>query len=81
MHLRSLPGLALIMLLAGCATRPVNPPLAQADSRAGYRFETRQPGSEGKNDGTLVILAFSGGGTRSLVLLWRAGVSQEYPGH
>ena len=60
------PSLALIifaLLLGGCATRPVNPPLTQADSAAGYRFETRQANAKDKNN--LVILAFSGGGTRA----------------
>jgi NTE family protein len=65
MHLRPLLGLAFVLLLAGCATRPVNPPITQTDTRAGYRFEARQPSIEGRNNDTLVILAFSGGGTRA----------------
>jgi NTE family protein len=51
-------------LLAGCATRPVNPPITQTDPRTGYRFETRQALSRDGKD-NLVILAFSGGGTRA----------------
>jgi NTE family protein len=51
-------------LLAGCATRPVNPPITQTDPRTGYRFETRQGSSSNSKD-NLVILAFSGGGTRA----------------
>ena len=31
-----------LLLLAGCASRPINPPIAQADPKAGYRFETHQ---------------------------------------
>jgi NTE family protein len=54
---------ASLLLLGGCATRPVNPPLAKADPGAGYRFETRQALAENKD--SLVILAFSGGGTRA----------------
>ena len=49
--------------LAGCATRPVNPPLAQVQPQAGYRYETRVgPARDGD---TLLVLAFSGGGTRA----------------
>jgi len=53
-----------LFLLGGCATRPVNPPITQADPHAGYRFETRQGISTNSRD-NLVILAFSGGGTRA----------------
>jgi NTE family protein len=56
--------LCLILLaLTGCATRPVNPKIARVDTSAGYRFETRQLHKQNKDD--LVILAFSGGGTRA----------------
>jgi len=53
-----------LILLGGCATvpRPVNPPIAQADVRSGYRFEARSRDND-KED--LVVLAFSGGGTRA----------------
>src|SRR5438045_3317329 len=54
----------VLLLLGGCATRPVNPPIAHADPRAGYRFETRQAVSSNTKE-NLVILAFSGGGTRA----------------
>ena len=55
--------LAVACMLAGCATRPVNPPITQADASTGYRFEVRQ--AQVKNKDNLVILAFSGGGTRA----------------
>jgi NTE family protein len=55
--------LAALLALGGCATRPVNPPIAQADPDTGYRFATRQ--AYLKAPETLVILAFSGGGTRA----------------
>ena len=55
--------LASLLLLGGCATRPINPPIAQTDPSAGYRFETRQ--ARDRNKDNLVILAFSGGGTRA----------------
>jgi NTE family protein len=57
------PVLAVVLLLGGCATRPVNPPITQADPSTGYRFEVRQ--AQVKNKDNLVILAFSGGGTRA----------------
>ena len=57
--------LLLLLLLGGCATtRPINPPITQTDPRTGYRFETRQAESKNSKD-NLVILAFSGGGTRA----------------
>ncbi len=55
--------IAAVSMLAGCATRPINPPLAQADPHAGYRFETRM--AQAKDKTNMVILAFSGGGTRA----------------
>ena len=55
--------LALLVLLGGCATRPVNPPITDVDPYSGYRFEARQARFKDKDD--LIILAFSGGGTRA----------------
>ena len=55
--------LMLMGLLGGCASRPVNPPLAVTDADTGYRFQTRQAHFKDKDD--IVILAFSGGGTRA----------------
>jgi NTE family protein len=52
-----------LLALAGCATRPVNPPLERAEPGAGYRFETREQ-YRGDRD-NLLVLAFSGGGTRA----------------
>ncbi len=59
----SLLAAALLVLLGGCATRPINPPITQADPTTGYSFETRQRNFKDKD--TLAILAFSGGGTRA----------------
>lgn len=59
----SLLVLALFLLLIGCAHRPVNPPIAQADPQYGYRFLTRPPSLAGSEN--MVVLAFSGGGTRA----------------
>ena len=55
--------LAFALLLGGCVTRPVNPPITRADASTGYRFEVRQ--AQVKNKDSVVILAFSGGGTRA----------------
>jgi NTE family protein len=54
---------ALLVVLGGCATAPSNPPLAHADPSAGYRFENRTQYTRNKED--IVVLAFSGGGTRA----------------
>src|SRR6476660_7260858 len=53
-----------LSLIAGCASRPVNPPITQTDLRTGYRLETRQAQSTNSKE-NLVILALSGGGTRA----------------
>jgi NTE family protein len=54
--------LALLILLGGCATRPINPSITQADSSKGYRYLTREGHLDKEN---IVVLAFSGGGTRA----------------
>lgn len=58
-------GVGVIALLAGCATRPINPPITQVDPGTGYRYEVRESRAKGVGKETLVILAFSGGGTRA----------------
>jgi NTE family protein len=61
--LASLPILAFVLLLDACASRPINPPITQVQPSTGYRFLTRQRHfQDGEN---VVILAFSGGGTRA----------------
>src|ERR1700716_3080707 len=61
---------ALVPPRGGCATRPVNPPITQADPSTGYRFEVRQ--AQVKNKDNLVVLAFSGGGTRAAAFSYGA---------
>ncbi|MBP9804726.1 MAG: patatin-like phospholipase family protein [Candidatus Accumulibacter sp.] len=62
---RSLLAVACLLLLGACASRPINPPIEQTDLHTGYRFETRQAHAREKDKESLVILAFSGGGTRA----------------
>jgi len=52
-------------LFAGCATRPVNPPITHVDAASGYRFDLRQASAGKRAKENLVVLAFSGGGTRA----------------
>ena len=68
MRIPSLPSLivvAALAMLGGCATRPINPPIEQVDLAKGYRFDTRREHRPNYDAENLVILAFSGGGTRA----------------
>jgi len=55
--------LSAVLGLGACATRPVNPPITQAKPDSGYIFQARQKYLQSPEN--LVILAFSGGGTRA----------------
>src|SRR5664279_3077002 len=68
-----LPLLAVLLALSGCATRPVNPPITEVNRNSGYRFATRQIYDDDKEN--LVVLAFSGGGTRAAAFSY--GVLEE----
>jgi NTE family protein len=57
--------LVMLLLLGGCATRPINPPIALVDLAKGYRYLSRQEHIRGGEKQTMVVLAFSGGGTRA----------------
>lgn len=59
---------AVLPLLSGCATRPVNPRLWQYENTATYQFEKMEQKRGGSDN--LVILAFSGGGTRAAALAY-----------
>ncbi len=56
-------GIILIVAMAGCAHYPVNPSLRQADPQAGYR--SRNLVDPENDDQLLLLLTFSGGGTRA----------------
>ncbi len=60
-------------LLAGCASPQRNAELSSFDPDAGYRFDTLS--SPKNSDELLVILTFSGGGTRAAALSY--GVAQQ----
>src|SRR4051794_23513237 len=55
--------LVALWLVGGCATRPINPPITQFTPGQGYLYQTRIQTT--KDPENLVILAFSGGGTRA----------------
>ena len=59
----SLLAAAILLLLGGCATRPINPPITQFVPDRGYQYSTRIRHS--RDPQNLVILAFSGGGMRA----------------
>jgi NTE family protein len=54
----------LLLGLGRCAKRPVNPPLSRIQATSEQRFEGMERRSRGEHE-DLVILAFSGGGTRA----------------
>ena len=55
--------LVVLLALAGCATRPVNPPITKLAPTEGYRLGNRPQVL--RTPDALVILTFSGGGTRA----------------
>lgn len=67
-------GLFMLLLLPGCATvyKTHNQPITRIDEKQGYRLARTQDGDHGDH---LVLLTFSGGGTRAAALSY--GVLQE----
>jgi NTE family protein len=61
-----------LAMLGGCATSPINPPLDQVDLNKGYRYETRWEHRTVYDNENIVILAFSGGGTRAAAFAYGA---------
>jgi NTE family protein len=67
--------LLILLQLSGCATTyPVNPPLTHIEQDAGYSYQNVVEQSD-KGSGVLVMLAFSGGGTRAAAFSY--GVLKE----
>jgi len=78
---RIFPGLCLylpllmLLQLSGCATTyPVNPPLTHIDQAAAYNYQNVVEQSD-KGSNVLLMLAFSGGGTRAAAFSY--GVLKE----
>jgi NTE family protein len=67
--------LLALVILGGCASRPINERLTQFDSNAGYRPHLLMPKRVNNDPSTLFFLAFSGGGTRAAALSY--GVLEE----
>jgi len=72
---RALVCLLVAVALAGCASRPVNEPIAQVDPQAGYRPYLLIPKRQNNDPNTLFVLSFSGGGTRAAAFSY--GVLEE----
>ena len=67
--------LLILLQLSGCATTyPVNPSLTQIDQATGYNYQDVVEQSD-KGDQVLLMLAFSGGGTRAAAFSY--GVLKE----
>ena len=63
------------VMLAGCASRPVNEPITQVDPKAGYRPHLLITKRQNNDPHTLFVLSFSGGGTRAAAFSY--GVLEE----
>jgi NTE family protein len=70
-----LPWVLAALVLAGCASRPINPPIAQVDPRGGYRPALLIPKRANNDPHTLFVLSFSGGSTRAAAFSY--GVLEE----
>jgi NTE family protein len=58
-----LHALFTLLLLGGCATRPINAPITEMSWNKGYQYLARNQHAQDHEN--VVILAFSGGGTRA----------------
>lgn len=67
--------ITIIFVLAGCANRPINQPITQVDSNSGYRSSLLIKKRQNNDPSTLVLLSFSGGGTRAAAFSY--GVLEE----
>jgi NTE family protein len=57
---------ASLLLLGGCATRPINPPQMRYQASTEHQFEKLERNLGNNED--IIVLAFSGGGTRAAAL-------------
>lgn len=65
----------LIFALTACASRPINPPIAKIDLNSGYRPYLMLPKRQNNDPSILMVLSFSGGGTRAAAFSY--GVLEE----
>ena len=56
-------GIVLLIVTTGCAHYPINQPIRQSDPQGGYRAKNFK--NVGNDGDMLVMLTFSGGGTRA----------------
>jgi len=73
--IRALLWLLAVVVLGGCASRPINEPITKVDPRAGYRPYLLIPKRQNNDLHTLFVLSFSGGGTRAAAFAY--GVLEE----
>ena len=72
------PALLLLLatlMMAGCASRPINQPITEYDPQSGYRPYLLLPKRLNNDPTTLFVLSFSGGGTRAAAFSY--GVLEE----
>jgi len=62
---RTVVCLTALIIITGCAQRPVNEPITQVDPKSGYRPHLLIPKRQNNDPKTVFILSFSGGGTRA----------------
>jgi len=72
---RIILAILIAVVLAGCASRPINEPITQVDPKAGYRPYLLIPKRQNQDPKTLFVLSFSGGGTRAAAFSY--GVLEE----
>ena len=65
----------LVLVLSGCASRPINAPITQVDPKSGYRSHLLMQKRQNNDPHTFFVLSFSGGGTRAAALSY--GVLEE----
>ena len=64
--------LSILASLGACATRPINPPIEKVNQYQSYRDLNRETRNHGELPEILVVLAFSGGGTRAAAFSYGA---------
>jgi len=65
----------LLIVFQGCASRPINEPIARAEPEGGYSVAAHVAQRPDHDRATLLVLAFSGGGTRAAAFSY--GVLEE----